>query len=505
MLYQKTISKNYFDVIIVGSGMAGLSCACFLANAGLSVLVLEQHLIPGGATTMFQRGKFLFEGGGHRVTGIRNPGGALYELLHKIGKEIRTNPIEPSYVVKIGAKTLHASLDLPTYEENAIKLFPREKENIQRFLVDMQKMKDAFAYVSSGKVNPLVLLTKHRLFLKYSSKTTAEVLKKYFNEEETATFMSAVGNYTTLPLSRQSFLAFSNIWAAHHIGEGMSLIEGGTKTLVDALVEYIDSHNGQVAVSQDVQKIIIENKKTVGVLTKKGESIRAKVVISATSNEETYLKLIDSEHLKPPFIKKIQREQESGSLFQAFLGVQELDGSGLENVTTFALGYDNENHLKKIYNWDLDAITSGAVITVEGKENAPALARSVNISCLCPFEHPQNWYIESQDRKEYNAFKEKIGKKMIASMSKYIPNLESRILLTNYATPLTIHRYARATRGGLQGLAHTVAQSGKSRGKLQSPISNLYRTGQYVFPGAGIVTVCISAKLCSQMVLRNHF
>jgi len=71
--YQKTINRDSYDVIIIGSGMAGLTCGVNLADRGLSVLVLEQHFIPGGATTIFKRGDFLFEGGGHRITQVRNP------------------------------------------------------------------------------------------------------------------------------------------------------------------------------------------------------------------------------------------------------------------------------------------------------------------------------------------------------------------------------------------------------------------------------------------------
>lgn len=75
----------------------------------------------------------------------------------------------------------------------------------------------------------------------------------------------------------------------------------------------------------------------------------------------------------------------------------------------------------------------------------------------------------------------------------------------NTATPLTIERYTLATEGGLQGLAHTIDQSGKARGNIKTHIENLYHAGQYSFPGAGIITVSISGNLCSEMILSEHF
>ncbi|MEQ8223545.1 MAG: NAD(P)/FAD-dependent oxidoreductase [Candidatus Eremiobacterota bacterium] len=501
--YEKTVKKDSYDVIIIGSGMAGLACGVHLAEKGLSVLVIEQHFIPGGATTMFKRGDFLFEGGGHRITQVRTPGGVIYELIKKTGKDIKTVPLDPSYVVKSKTKTLHASLNIDEYSSNLMSLFPSEKNNIIKFLNDMKLICEGLAYVTSGAKIPVKLLTKYNLLLRYINKTTRDFMNRYFKDEELIIFASTVGNYTTLPLEQQSFLTFASCWSVHHGGEGMSLIEGGTKILVDTLVEYIHTHNGQVVVSKDVTKILVENKRASGVVLKDGEVIKGKVIISNASNEETYLKLLEPEYVKKSFIDKIKKQVHSGSLFQLFLGIEE--GEGLDHVTTFAIDECRPDYYERVAAWDIDAITRASVITVEGKENAPPGKRSINISCLFPYDHPQNWFIKNGDKKEYNKFKEEIAEKIIKHMSFYIPDLEKRILLKNTATPLTMYRYTRATKGGLQGLAHTVEQSGKERGSLKSPVKNLYQTGQYVFPGAGIVTVCISAKMCAELVLKENF
>lgn len=507
MNYSKDISKDVYDVIIIGSGMAGLSCGANLAAEGLSVLVLEHHFIPGGATTMFRREDFYFEGGGHRVTGIRSLGAPLYELLKKIGKdkEIKSVPINPSYVVKVKDKTLSADIDIKKYTDNLISLFPAQADNIKRFIRDMLKINEALKYISSGEVNPLVLNTKYSIFVKYSKSTVAEFMENYFTDEEIITFVTAVGNYTTLSISKQSLLNFANMWGAHHLGEGMSLIEGGTKVLVAALVEFIEEHNGQVVVSKDVSKIIIENKKAIGVETEDGCIIKSKAVVSTASNEETYLKLIDNKYLDSYFIEKIKNQVKSGALFQLFLGIKELDKKGLENVTTFILGTgDDDEHSKRIYNWDIDAITDGAVVlTVEGTENSPKGMRSINISFLCPYDHPENWYINGTDKEKYNEFKERIADKVIKNMSQYIPDLENRIVVKNIASPLTMYKYTRVTKGAIHGIAHTMSQSGKERGNLKSHIDNLYRAGQYVFPGAGIATVTVSGKLCADIILKE--
>ena len=50
-----------YDVIVVGSGMAGLMAGTRLAKAGKKVLMLEKHNLTGGYATSFVRGRYEFE------------------------------------------------------------------------------------------------------------------------------------------------------------------------------------------------------------------------------------------------------------------------------------------------------------------------------------------------------------------------------------------------------------------------------------------------------------
>ena len=54
-------SHEPWDVVVIGAGNAGLTCAATLARAGKRTLLLEQHNVPGGCGTSFARGRFEFE------------------------------------------------------------------------------------------------------------------------------------------------------------------------------------------------------------------------------------------------------------------------------------------------------------------------------------------------------------------------------------------------------------------------------------------------------------
>jgi phytoene dehydrogenase-like protein len=93
-----------YDVIIIGSGMGGLTAGALLAKNGINTLVLEKHIIPGGYTTTFKRKDYKFDASLHMINGC-GKNGSVYNILEKTGVKIsyykkgdKVTPIQPDEV-----------------------------------------------------------------------------------------------------------------------------------------------------------------------------------------------------------------------------------------------------------------------------------------------------------------------------------------------------------------------------------------------------------------------
>ena len=83
---QNPKGADEYDVIIVGSGIGGLTCGALLSKRGYKVLVLEQHYQVGGYCSSFERRGFVFNTGVEDVSGLAERGPVTY-LLRELGLE----------------------------------------------------------------------------------------------------------------------------------------------------------------------------------------------------------------------------------------------------------------------------------------------------------------------------------------------------------------------------------------------------------------------------------
>jgi len=125
-----------FDVIVVGAGMGGLMAGNALALAGRRVMIVEQHVIPGGYTTNFERDDYRFEVSTHLINGC-GPGGVIYEHLRKVGAHDRMQFAKVDTLMYwrdlVHERELALPAALDAFVDTLVSLFPAEEKGLRDF------------------------------------------------------------------------------------------------------------------------------------------------------------------------------------------------------------------------------------------------------------------------------------------------------------------------------------------------------------------------------------
>ena len=131
---------NDYDVIVVGSGIGGLSCAALLAKKGYNVLVLEQYKKIGGYCSSFSKDGYTFNIGISDVSGLWEKGPTTY-LLKKL--DLKQDDLFIKNRRKFVLKNTEYTFDTKDEIINLLcKNFPKEKLQIKRFFADVEKLYD---------------------------------------------------------------------------------------------------------------------------------------------------------------------------------------------------------------------------------------------------------------------------------------------------------------------------------------------------------------------------
>jgi len=204
---ERKLGENEYDIVIVGSGMGGLSCGALLAKRGLKVLVVEQHHMAGGYCTSFPRkGGSVFDVGVHDISGLGSKGPVRF-LLRELCVEdkLQFERVTTEYV------SPEIRLQIPFDYRNLIDLlaahFPDERENISTFFAEVKGAYDEM-YMDieerGGMLGPpetadelLKYPLTHPHLYHWLDKSYLEMLDSYFTDQKLKKILCMLTGYLT--------------------------------------------------------------------------------------------------------------------------------------------------------------------------------------------------------------------------------------------------------------------------------------------------------------------
>jgi len=142
----------FSDIIVVGGGIAGLTCSAFLTKSGRSILLLEKSEKLGGCINSFERDGFIFDGGARAIENS----GVLLPMLRQLGIEIELIKNNVSIGLEKDVISLKSVESLLDYESLLRKYFPAYSNDIKNIFLEMNKI-NTYMNVLYGIDNPLFL------------------------------------------------------------------------------------------------------------------------------------------------------------------------------------------------------------------------------------------------------------------------------------------------------------------------------------------------------------
>ncbi|HYP52411.1 MAG TPA: NAD(P)/FAD-dependent oxidoreductase, partial [Pyrinomonadaceae bacterium] len=274
--------ERLYDVAVVGGGHNGLVCACYLARAGLSVVVLERRHVVGGAVCTEDDlipGYKIDVGSSAHVMIHLTP--VLRELeLERFGLEyIDCDPF--AFAPVGGGHAVYFWRDVERTCESIARFSPRDAEHYRRFVAEWGALNEGvfeafmrpptvlnlgrhmiFRRTKGARVNPVEMTRK--LFTSYGA-----LARETFEHEglrAALVWLAAQSGPPPAATATGDFLG----WHAMIHRSGIKRPRGGSGALTQALARCLEHHGGRVRLSSEVERIEVKDGKVVGVRLKAG-------------------------------------------------------------------------------------------------------------------------------------------------------------------------------------------------------------------------------------------
>ena len=411
-------AQDHYDVVVIGSGLAGLTSANILARQGYSVLLLEHHYQLGGMATWFKRSRgHIFDISLH---------GFPYGMV-KSCRKYWTKEIADSIVPLTGIRFENPQFSLRTtftredFTRILIEHFGIEPETVARFFDTARSMN----------------------FYDEQQKTTRELFEEFFpgRDDVVRMLMEPItyANGSTLDDPAITYgIVFSNF-----MHKGVYTFEGGTDALVNKMKEELLRNGVDIRIRTLVERIEVNSDPQVTGVVVNGRHIGCKAVVSNANVKSTILNLVGEENFEPAFVEEAKSVRLNNSSCQVYIALK--PGEGFDESVGDLLFHSEHS------GFDIDAMLSRRV-------------SSRTFSFYYPRTRPgsDRWLIVSSTNanysdwaglsdEEYAEAKEELIQSTLDCLEKYVPNVRSVMDHVEAATPRTFERYTRHLAGASFG------------------------------------------------------
>lgn len=494
--YKQAAPDGRWDAIVVGSGMGGLASAALLARHGRRrVLVLERHSTAGGFTHVFTRPGFEWDVGVHYI-GQCEPGSPVRRLFDEVtGGSLAWAPMPDVYDRVVLADGEHYDLVAGgrRFVESLAARFPGRRADIERYLRTVVRAaatggpffaERALSPRLSRWIGPALRAPAHR----FSDRTVEEVVRPIVGHGPLYDVLTAqCGDYGLLP-SQASFAIHAMV-VSHYLGGAYYPI-GGASRIAAGAATVIEEAGGRIFVAAEVERVLVERGRAVGVRMVDGRELRAPIVVSDAGAPATFFRL-----LPPEIVAEVTERSGLGAALRGvgpsashlslYLGLDRTDadlgltGTNLwiyperdrEVAFTRFLAQDDAP-IPLVYASFPSAKDPSFGDRFPGKATVE-LVTIASVDWLRAWQHGR-WKKRGAD---YEAWKARMSERLLEIALRQRPAMRGHVVHAELSTPLSTRHFTAHEHGEIYGLSHPPPRF-RLPLRARTPIEGLFLTGQ---------------------------
>ena len=510
---------NRRDAIIVGGGHNGLVAACYLARAGLSVLVLERRYLVGGACVTeetfpgFKVSTAAYVNSLFRKEIVRDLdlGRHGFEVLPRSpssftpypdGRSLMLGPDPALNEREIGKFSARDAARYPEYEAMLERVAALVEPTITMTAPDLQRpglrgllrllaLGRSFRRLGSGASEAVEVLTG----------AARDILDRWFESTELKSTLATdaiIGAMASPAMPGTAYVLFHHVMGETDGRRGVwGYVRGGMGGLTQALARAATGLGVEIRCEAEVARVVVRDGRAAGVVLASGEELRAPLVVSNADANVTFTRLVEARELPAEFLAAVGRISYASASLKINVALAELPDFRAVPGTRPGRQHRGTIHICP----DLDYIERAFDDAKYGRPSARPVLEctipSVVDDTVAPAgRHLMSIFVQyapyALGEGHWDQLREPFADRCFALLDEYAPNFSRSVIARQVLTPLDIERTFNLTGGNIFQGAMTPSQLFSFRpvpghADYRTPVRGLYLCGAATHPGGGVM------------------
>lgn len=487
-------------VVIVGGGIAGMTAGVLLQKAGFDTEIYEKNALPGGHCTGWKREGYFIDNCIHWLTGTR-PGSALHELWKEIGAlgdGTEVHKKEMFFSSKLNGQTLTFWRDKEKTRKEMLELSPEDEKEINK-LIEYVTMAETMTVPVEKPFDAMTPIDYVKLGM--SMKSMGKVMKEYGDMDINELAMRfkhplirrAIVDY--MPSGYQAY-AFIVSYGTVTGGNG-DIPKGGSLAMSLRIAEKYKEYGGVIHTNASVKSILINGKKSEGIMLENGEKVEADYVICACDTDYTFRKLLPGKYM-PKGLKQMYADRDKypiSSGFQIAYAVDgvfpELTGTRIFSCDDMSVGNQTVKRMSiQSYDYEPDFVPEGKMILQTNFSQTET-----------DYKYWESLYT---DKESYEKRKTEIAEQAVQRVEKEYPFLSGKIRVIDVWTPMTYTRYCNSYKGAYMSFVTTKQAKSITVPGVVKGLDNVFLASQWLMGPGGLPTAAAMGKFAAWRIIKKR-